>query len=123
MNEIPIDLDKHRGMAAQKETDIRRRILEVQSDHAALKIRQREFEDLLESVPAQSQREAVIKAKYIIHLYAGTQEGSDPRLARLIARSFEELDRLFNLHAPPTGPAADPATDPKSPQAGGPTGV
>lgn len=103
MNEIPIDLDKHRGMAAQKETDIRRRILEVQSDRAALKIRQRDFEDLLESVPAQSQREAVIKAKYIIHLYAGTQESPDPRLAPVIARSFEELDRLFNLHTPPTG--------------------
>jgi hypothetical protein len=97
MNDDPISLDEHRGLIAQKETDIRRRLSEVQSDQAALRVRQKEFEDYLESVPAQSQQEAVIKAKYLLELYAATPEGSDPRRARLVARSLEELDRLFNL--------------------------
>lgn len=103
MNDDPISLDERRGLAAQKETDIRRRLSEVQSDQAALKVRQKEFEDYLESVPAQSQQEAVIKAKYFLELYAATPEGSDPRRARLVASSLEELDRLFNLVSPQGG--------------------
>ena len=97
MNDNPVDLDKHRGMAAQRGTEIRRRLAEVQAGQAALKARQREFEDYLESTPADSQSEAVSRAKYLIQLYAGTAEGSDPRRARLITRSLEELDRLFDL--------------------------
>jgi hypothetical protein len=100
MNDDPVDLDKHRGMAAQKGTEIRRRLAEVQADQAALKARQREFEDFLESTPADSQQEAVSRAKYLIQLYAATPEGADPRRARLIERSLDELDRLFNLNAP-----------------------
>lgn len=99
MNDNPIDLDKHRGMHAQKETEIRRRLSEVQAHQAALKIRQKEFEEFIESTPATSQQEAVTKAKYLIQLFATTQEGTDPRRARLIERSLEELDRLFK--APP----------------------
>ena len=99
MNDVPIDLDKHRGMNAQKETEIRRRLAEVQADQLALKVRQKEFEEFFESTPAASPTEAVTKVKYLLHLYAATPEGSDPRRARLIARSLEELDRLFKLSA------------------------
>jgi hypothetical protein len=101
MNDEPINLDMRRGMTAQKETDIRRRLSEVRADQAALKLRQDEFENLLEAVPATSQQEAVIKAKYLIQLYAGTQDGSHPLRARLINRSLEDLDRFFNLECPP----------------------
>lgn len=87
-------------MAAQKGTEIRRRLAEVRADQAALKARQGEFEDFLESTPADSQQEAVIRAKYLIELYAATTEGGDPRRARLITRSLDELDRLFNLTTP-----------------------
>lgn len=101
MNDEPINLDMRRGMAAQKETDIRRRLAEVRADQAALKLRQDEFENLLEAVPATSQQEAVIKAKYLIQLYAATQDGSHPLRARLINRSLEDLDRFFNVECPP----------------------
>ena len=32
MNDIPVDLDKHRGMAAQKATDIRRMLADVEAN-------------------------------------------------------------------------------------------
>jgi len=99
MADSPTDLDKHRGMAAQLETELRRRLVEVQADQAALRQRQKEFEEFLEATPASSPREAVTKAKYLIQLYAATPEGLDPRRARLIARSLDELDRLFTLNA------------------------
>lgn len=97
MNDDPISLDTRRGMAAQKETDIRRRLSEVRADQAALKLRQDEFESLLEAAPATSQQEAVVKAKYLIQLYASTHDGSHPLRARLIIRALDDLDRLFNL--------------------------
>ena len=37
----PVELDEHRGMAAQKLTEIRRRLNKVQADQAALRRRQR----------------------------------------------------------------------------------
>ncbi len=97
MNDDPIPLDQHRGMAAQKATDLRRQLSTVQAEQTAVKARQKEFEKLLETVPAQSQQEAVIKARYLVQLYAETREGSDPARARLIAQSLKELDQLFNL--------------------------
>ena len=39
-----VELDKHRGMAAQKSTELRRRLHEVQADQTALRRRQDEFE-------------------------------------------------------------------------------
>jgi hypothetical protein len=39
-----VELDEHRGMAAQKSTELRRRLHEVQADQTALRRRQDEFE-------------------------------------------------------------------------------
>jgi hypothetical protein len=39
VSEIPIELDKHRGMAAQKATDIRRAIVDVEVNAASLIVR------------------------------------------------------------------------------------
>ena len=38
------ELDEHRGMAAQRSTETRRRICEVQADQPVLRHRQQEFE-------------------------------------------------------------------------------
>jgi hypothetical protein len=97
MSNKPVDLDAHRGMNAQKATEIRRRLVEVQADQAALRARQREFEDFLESHPATSKQEAGAKAKYLLQLYAATPEGTDPRRARLIAQALADLDRMFEF--------------------------
>jgi len=100
MNDEPIDLDKRRGMMAQKDTELRRRLSEVKANQHELKMRQDEFEEFLDSIPATTQQEAVTRAKYVIQLYAVTSDGADPRRARLIQRTLEELDRLFNLTSP-----------------------
>jgi hypothetical protein len=62
MTHRPVDLDEHRGMAAQKSTEIRRRLLEVQADQAALRFPQVEFERYAVAAPSATWVEAAAKA-------------------------------------------------------------
>jgi hypothetical protein len=89
-----VELDEHRGMAAQKATEIRRRLHEVQADQAALRTRQEEFERYAVAAPATTWPEAAAKARYLIQLFAVTPEGRDPRRQELIARVLDDLARL-----------------------------
>ena len=68
MTETPIELDKHRGMAAQKATDIRRVIAEVEANAKLLRDKQGVVESQLLAVPATSWPEAVAKARYLLNL-------------------------------------------------------
>ncbi len=52
MTDRTIDLDVHRGMAAQKATELRRLLVGVQADQAALKARQDALEEMLAALPA-----------------------------------------------------------------------
>ena len=52
MNDNPVDLDKHRGMAAQKATDIRRVLADVEANAKLLRDRQGVVEIQLLAVPA-----------------------------------------------------------------------
>ena len=52
MADKTIDLDNHRGMAAQKATDLRRLLAEVQANETALRLRQEELESHLIAAPA-----------------------------------------------------------------------
>ena len=54
MTDIPIELDRHRGMAAQKATDIRRVLAEVEADAKLLRDKQSVVEIQLLAVPATS---------------------------------------------------------------------
>jgi hypothetical protein len=94
MTKDPVDLDEHRGMAAQKSTEIRRRLQEVQADQAALRLRQEELESFLLAAPAVTWQEAAAKARYLIQLFAATAEAQDPRRQQLIATALDELVRL-----------------------------
>lgn len=95
MTDEPVDLDKHRGMAALIATDIRRqRLHEFQLEQAALRRRQDELEQLLLAAPAKTWLEAAVKAQYLIQLFAATPEAQDPRYKRLIAHALEDLTRL-----------------------------
>jgi hypothetical protein len=47
MSDEPLDLDSHRGMAAQKATDIRRVLAEVETHARELRERRAEIEDHL----------------------------------------------------------------------------
>jgi hypothetical protein len=58
MTKKTIDLDQHRGMAAQKETDLRRLLADVEANERALRLRQDELEARLIAAPAANWREA-----------------------------------------------------------------
>lgn len=72
MTETPIELDKHRGMAAQKATDIRRVIAEVEANAKLLRDRLGVVEIEILAVPAISWPEAVAKARYVLNLYSAS---------------------------------------------------
>lgn len=99
--EEPIDLDVHRGMTAQKETEIRRRLQEVQADQAALRQRQAELEKFLVGAPATTWPEAAAKARYLIELFAATPEGQDPRRQTLIASVIGDFEKLSGVREIP----------------------
>jgi len=94
MTNEPVDLDKHRGMAAQKSTEIRRRLHDVQVDQEAIRQRQDEFECFLLAAPATSWSEAAAKARYLLQLFVTTLDAQDPRRQALIAHTIEDFDRL-----------------------------
>jgi hypothetical protein len=54
VTEKTTELDTHRGMAAQKATELRRLRIEVENEHAALKARQEELERFFLAAPAQN---------------------------------------------------------------------
>jgi hypothetical protein len=81
MNNEPLDLDKHRGMAAQKATDIRRALAEIENNAKELRDRQAIVEDQLLSHPAASWPEAAAKARYILNLYAAALSPDDTVIA------------------------------------------
>ena len=94
--DTPVKLDEHRGMAAQKSTDVRRRNHEVEADQAALRSRREEFERHAVAAPSTTWFEAAEKAQYLIRLFAATPEGRDPRRQELIARVLDDFARLSN---------------------------
>ena len=94
MTDDAIPLDEHRGMAAQKATEIRRRRLEVEADQAELRRRETELEKLLVAAPAHSWPEAAEKARYLLGLFAATPAAQDPRRQKLIARVLEDFKVL-----------------------------
>jgi hypothetical protein len=94
MNDEPLDLDKHRGMAAQKATDLRRVLAEVESNAKELRDRQARFENQLLSMPATSWPDAAAKARYVLNLYAAGLSAEDTHHRDLIAAILEDFARL-----------------------------
>lgn len=107
MTDDPVVLDTHRGMGAQKATELRRELLEVQNDQQALRHRQAELERFLFATPSATWQDAAAKARYLIELFAATPEARDPRRQQVIASALADLARLSE---PPAGPnPPDPA--------------
>jgi len=94
MSDTTLDLDKHSGMAAQKATDIRRILLEVENNAKELRDRQAILENQLLSVPAASWPEAAAKARYVLNLYAAALGASDTHHRDLIATVLVDFARL-----------------------------
>ena len=94
MTDKTIDLDLHRGMSAQHDTELRRLVSEVEANQAALRRGQEEVERQLLSLPATTWPQAAAKARYLLGLYAASSTGGDARIPRLIAAVLEDFDRL-----------------------------
>ena len=94
MSEDPIDLDKHRGMAAQKATDIRRAITEIEANAKLLRDCQGLVETQILAVPAASWPDAIAKARYVLNLYAAGLAPTDTRHRDLVAAVLADLTRL-----------------------------
>jgi hypothetical protein len=94
VSEIPIDLDKHRGMEAQKATDIRRVVAEVEANAKLLRDRQNVVETQLLAVPAETWPEAVAKTRYVLNLFSASLSPSDTHHRDLVAAVLADLTRL-----------------------------
>ena len=94
MTDKPVDLDSHRGMAAQKATDLRRLLGEVEANATDLRRRQEELETQLTAAPAATWAEAAVKARYLLGLFAASLPPEDTRRRKLVAAVLEDFDRL-----------------------------
>jgi hypothetical protein len=66
MTDKPVKLDEHRGMAAQKATDLRRLLAEVAANEQALRAAQDALEAQLIAAPASNWQEAADKVRYAV---------------------------------------------------------
>src|SRR4051812_4744279 len=94
MTDKAVELDKHRGMAAQKATDLRRLLAEVAANERALRAAQDELETQLIAAPASTWEDAAEKVRYLLSVLAATPSGKDPRRKTLIQAVLDDLDRL-----------------------------
>ena len=94
MTDKTIDLDRRRGMEAQKATDLRRLLAEVEANERALRARQDELQAHLIAAPAASWTEAAEKVRYVLGLYAATLATEDTRVRSLIAAVLADFKRL-----------------------------
>jgi hypothetical protein len=94
MTDETIDLDQHRGMAAQKATDLRRLMADVEANEKALRLRQEELEAHLVAAPAANWPEAAEKARYLLNLFASSLSAQDPRRQKLITAVLDDFERL-----------------------------
>ena len=94
MTDRTIDLDLHRGMAAQRATQLRRLLADVETDQKALRLRQEELESHLLASPATDWREAAEKASYLLNLFSASLSAEDPRRQKLISAVLADFQRL-----------------------------
>jgi hypothetical protein len=94
MTDTTIDLDEHRGMAAQKATDLRRMLTEVEANETVLRLRQEELESQMLAAPAANWQDAAGKARYLLNLFAGSLAAQDPRRQQLVAAVLADFKRL-----------------------------
>jgi hypothetical protein len=94
MTDRTIELNEHRGIMAQKATDLRRLLAEVEADERTLRLRQEELGAHLVAAPALSWCDAAEKVRYLLKLFAATPAARDPRRQALIANVLDDFTRL-----------------------------
>ena len=94
MSDQPVNLDKHRGMAAQKATDLRRALADVETHVRELRERETELEHHMMTVPSASWSEAAVKARHLLNLYSASLPAEDTRRRALVAALLDDFVRL-----------------------------
>jgi hypothetical protein len=94
VSDKPFDLDKHRGMATKKATDIRRVLADVENNARDLLDRQGVLKNQLLPAAAASWPEAAVKARYLLHLYATGLAPADTGHRELVAGVLADFARL-----------------------------
>jgi hypothetical protein len=94
MTDKAVDLDQHRGMAAQRATDLRRLLAEVAANERALRATQDELEAQMTAAPASSWQEVSDKLRYLLNLFGASPAGQDPRRQKLISAVLDDFERL-----------------------------
>lgn len=94
MTDKPLDLDSHRGMAAQKAVDLRRALADAEKLAQEHRAREADLEQRLLSMPAATWPDAAAKARYLLNLYAASLPVDDSRHRALIAAVFDDFARL-----------------------------
>jgi hypothetical protein len=94
MTDHPVDLDSHRGMSAQKATDLRRALAEIETGVRELREREDDLESRMMTVPAASWPEAAMKARHLLNLYVRGLPAEDTRHRSLVAALFDDFARL-----------------------------
>jgi hypothetical protein len=94
MTDKAVDLDRHRGMAAQKATELRRLVAEVVANEQALRETQEELEAQLIAAQASTWEDVADKVRYLLSVFAATPSGQDPRRKTLIKAVLDDFKRL-----------------------------
>lgn len=94
MTDEPVELDQHRGLAAQKATGSRRLLAQVEANERILRQRREELETHLIAAPAATWSEAAEKARYVIGLYAASLGVGNTQRHTLVAAVLADFERL-----------------------------
>jgi hypothetical protein len=81
-------------MSAQKQTDIRRVLADVEANARRLRDGQRELEIQLLATPAASWPDAAAKARYVFNLYLATVDAHDTQHHKLVEAVLADFVRL-----------------------------
>ena len=90
----PVELDSHRGMAAQKATGLRRILADAETHASILRERQLEIEAQLLDAPVASWPEAAAKARYVLNLYYASLSEQNTHHRDLVASVLKDFARL-----------------------------
>lgn len=95
MTDEPINLDGHRSLTDQRETEIRRRPANSQPPSTLLsQLGIRGLKDQLQAGPAPTWVEVLKKWRFLLVCYASTPEAQDEGLQKLINQALGDMERL-----------------------------
>jgi hypothetical protein len=94
MTDKTIDLDDHRGMAAQKATELRRLLADVEANEKDIAPSPGWTESAVAGGARGRLDEPAEKARYLLNLFAATLAAHDPRRQKLIAAVLADFARL-----------------------------